>query len=274
MTGFALDPSDNSDQYIRILDGLARYYNSEHVGHIGYMLTLFAIAITVLFQLYSLGRTSLEDMLRTGLIIVGSSVPAPELIKLLAVAPFVCLFIVFFFGPYPFCFRYQYARTQYYIVLTEVIWNHIGATQAKNTDIDQGVEADHQDVFKVYKRRADRMGIIEAILKLFEARLYLSICRRQKKNSQQEEQIQAQNLALFDAQEVCPIKGSDGTYYAYYSLSKVLYWNKTNLLRLAHRNTLKGYLRGSKDGDPHKIAELLLDKSSKSGSKELDERRK
>jgi len=254
---------EDRDQYIRILDSLARFYNSQSVGHIGYMLASAAIATTVLFQIYSLTRSSLEEMLRMIFIPSGISTPVQDWGATLSViAIFVFLFIVYFLGSWPFSFRYQFARTQYYIVLTELAWDHMGASQPNKTSTNQGVDGERFDKFEIYKKRADHMGINQAIMRLFEARLYLSICRRQKKNDEKELEKQTENVAtLFEAQgEICPAKwhGEPATYYS----SSVWFWHKTDLLRLAYRRHLKEDLQGSKDGTPHKIAELLLGKSS------------
>jgi hypothetical protein len=141
--------SAENDEYIRLLDSLARFYNSEVTVHVGYLLTLAVVFFTLL--------TLVSQRLTQGL-------PLWEFIEYVILA-FSGLCVLM----YP-VFRYAVARYFYYSALSEIVWQHMGL---------QGHETKWLDALKTRATRSGtREGIHQSIMTMFEARLYISQCFR------------------------------------------------------------------------------------------------
>lgn len=98
----------------------------------------------------------------------------------------------------------------------------------------------------------DGLGIVQGILSLFMAQLYISKCK--KTGQPKDEEEIKNNLSKFGVNaRICDPGASD-----YYSNGKSFWWNQTDLLILACRPTLYRYLR-SGDATSQKIAQLILD---------------
>jgi len=86
----------------------------------------------------------------------------------------IFLFCVLFGIVYLVLVRYLFARTQYYIALSEVVWMHMGLTSPE------------QKFFQLLKKRAFRLGIMSAVTSMFEAILYVSFCMRHDKEKRED----------------------------------------------------------------------------------------
>jgi len=141
---------------------------------------------------------------------------------IIAAVTFACYFGIN--RPLPFLFRYSLGRMQLYLCLSDVVWQHMG--------IKTGSE-EHVNKLRDRAANSDFNGIQDAIMTFFAARLYISVCgegRRYLKIDEIEEDFAAIGL----------LKG----LWAYQS--KIQFWKFTDLLILAHRQTLQGYEKGSK----------------------------
>ena len=106
---FALHIRDQEEvDYLRLLDSLARTYNSQITAHVGYELTA-----TVGLAAALVGATSVA---------VGSN---KDLLPVMVVIDLTILG-VFFIAPFPFCSKHLYGRLQYYGELSQATSEHMG----------------------------------------------------------------------------------------------------------------------------------------------------
>lgn len=143
-------------EYIRLLDTLARFYNSQITAHVGYELTATAGLVAVL-----LGVTST---------VVGV---CKSLLLAMGIFDLVCLGI-FFVAPFWPCFKYLYGRLQYYGELSNVVFEHMGLMTPHSRG--QGEEWQANESVRRLREMAltNEHGIQGQIDKIFRARLYVS----------------------------------------------------------------------------------------------------
>jgi hypothetical protein len=165
------------DQYTRLLDSLARFYNSQISAHVGYTITVSAAVVGTAWALISSIVLRPEQIaLRLG------PISAPEswsiafdlIIRVMALAiVFAGVPTFFLVGFSRFSFEYLYGRTQYYIALSEIVSNHIGLKT-------QGAWRSAYAERWRKKALSYEAGIENAIICQFEANLFLSRCVQHK----------------------------------------------------------------------------------------------
>jgi hypothetical protein len=166
------------DEYLTKLDSLARFYNSQMIAHVGYLLTTLVFFVSVFS-------------------VLGDWMPSLWRLPL-----FFVLLIAFLLYPFPAqswgTLRYlsyltpvfHYARMRYYMVLTEAVWLHMGL---KTPDSDPD--------YRLLRARANKLGVESAVITWFEARLYVSLSRW-KVSSQFE--LKKEELKLIEAEKDDP----------------------------------------------------------------------
>jgi hypothetical protein len=177
----------SSDEYLAKLDSLARFYNSQMIAHVGYLLTTFVLYVSA-FSV-ALGNYG-DPPLRIGLFFLGFAVYN----SLAFLEAFWSrLRVMSLFTP-----LYHYARMRYYFVLAEAVWLHMGLKLPKSNP-----------TYRLLRVRANKLGIENAVVSWFEARLYVSLCRSKvdpgfELNEKELELIEADKsnhqLRLFDEQ--------------------------------------------------------------------------
>ena len=194
---------EDSD-YIRKLDSLARFYNSQITSHVGYLLTS-AAGYFAIFSLATQANWIPEAWSLALFVVVGVlyfALPAP-------------------FPPFP---MYLLARVQYYNALSQVVWDHMGSSSPDPT------------YFERLKQRALQVprnggiGIQQAVGTLFEAHLYLSYHPEKRKDDCCWKKIF--NLQEFSREFT--VSSYDRNLFGVLKLSR--------LLMVAYRGTLKSYL--------------------------------
>jgi len=151
-------------EYTRLLDSLARFYNSEITAHVGYELT-----VTVGFFAALLGLTSIV------LGLCNSIWPA------MLIFDCACL-VVFFLAPLWPCFKYLYGRLQYYGELSQATFEHMGLKTPYMSQPDGRTWRTQEYVLRLMEKALqNENGIEGGIDTLFAARLYVSKCNRAKR---------------------------------------------------------------------------------------------
>lgn len=225
-----------TDEYLRMLDSLARYYNSQITVHAGYLLT----SIVVIFGAFALVKDVLVAGIKWALsLTLGGLVSGVDPSLFVTVGIFPILLILYFVVPlaYPVCFQYFLGRTQFYICLSETAWEHMGITSSD------------PDYFKEMRMRAIGdsqtgklgIGIRQSIHSTFEARLYISECRRTQQKPKDEkphvDEAWKEAFYLGESNHMC--QESNLCYFG----QKILGYNKTKLLLRAYNGTLKNYVQ-------------------------------
>jgi hypothetical protein len=262
--------SINDSEYRKLLDGLARFYNSQVTAHVGYVLTSI-VGYFALFSVASANKwfewisTSIIKMNISGYVkSIGLSVfvSAIRFFGLDACVSF-CLFVGLGLV-YVFCLpsplsrispKYLFARLQYYMVLSEVVWNHLGLTEQTGTEMRLYMQL-RDRAFRLREREPNKtysLGIHTAVVTFFEARLYVS-CRRR---SGQDYELNDEEKDIFGLKEYY----SDFTLGTSYQTGKRLGWYLLDLLMLAHGETLARHLadKTNMEGLDYKIASLFED---------------
>ena len=211
------------DEYRRLFDSLARFYNSQITAHVGYFLTS-VVAYVAVFSMF-------KDLLYSSFVSQLGDQPASILVFSLFVLVGVayCLFPI----PYPPFPVYLLARTQYYVILSELAWSHMGVNEAS------------QRQFCVLKDRALQirsvgdsgpypLGLQHAVQSMFEAALYCSYVNEDKRSAGWQEVFR---LETYIAQGFNP-----PSYTSEFVVWKVRYPLKS-LLRIAYRIRIDGYVR-------------------------------
>lgn len=193
--------------YIRCLDSLARFYNSQVTVHAGYLLTSVVAFFAVLSMMLSLVNEDLLQARYLLLLVFG-------LAWILAVL-----------------FTYFLARLQYYMVLSNIVWAHMGL---------QGYQPDTVTALKSRAMKTGNMrGVQASILSMFEAYLYVSELYRWAEKSdrwaEMPDRVRYETLHnlktyfRFDDDHLAELM----LYWAFEGkLFKI--WQKTDLLRLAY----------------------------------------
>jgi hypothetical protein len=238
----SLDPDERKkdDDYLRVLDGFARFYNSQITAHAGYMLAT-GIGVFTGFVAIIVNSDKILGFLQSlgiqwnwaGLVLIGVVVVIGSL-------------YLSSYRWYPLCWIcsiYHFARLQYYDALSEAVLNHLPytSTDARGlyyTELKKRAIEPYGDFGEVRI-----LGIGNAILRLFEARLYVS-CQRDKKHIDDYE-LDPHEQALFHL----------SSFYERFTLGrcyagkKFKFWHKTysDLLLVAYRSTLLRYCRDARD---------------------------
>jgi hypothetical protein len=170
--------TNENDAYLRLLDSLARFYNSEITAHVGYAAT---VTVSVLAAL--LAFSSLVIQLRYGLSnLLRNWVPWITSFWVVVLVVFVVAFFLTVFSLAPLQYlslRYLFGRTQYYVALSQIVFEHMG--------LESRLMSREQDLFlKTLQAKAvgTPHGIEGGVISLFEARLFVSRCFRKKKESE------------------------------------------------------------------------------------------
>jgi hypothetical protein len=219
------------DEYLRLLDSVARYYNSQIIVHAGYLLT----SVALIFAVFAIIRDSLQNAVQDSLMWIFKFVPpyVPFLITLLLFTILLTFFVVAPFQ-YPVCFKYFLGRTQLYICLSDVVWEHMGITGANKEYFNQ-----MKDRVRRVKPSGDPIGIRLATLTAFEARLYISECVRRENEPLPNWR---EGFYLLNWEWICMEKQK---YYTGQKirLFKWLGYDKSALLFLAYSGSLKSYVQ-------------------------------
>jgi len=220
--------------YIRQLDSLARFYNSQATAHVGYFLTL----IVLFCAFFNIIQPTIVEYLRTRF---------DSFVSLACVALiFLALLLVWIWISLPgFSPRYQLARTQFYMELSQIVWEHMGVN--------------NPGAFELLKERtAGEYSAIQAsILSLFEARLYRSLWKKEHEREPPEIHNGKMWMTVFklsehffdkwDYEKIATSEEYDMFLPAYPKKRKILrIWklpgfDYTSLLWTAHRRTIKSY---------------------------------
>jgi hypothetical protein len=169
------------DQYLSLLDSLARFYNSQITAHIGYTATVtvgvFAVVLTLLSEIIQL-RHQLSNLLHNWI----PSVTSFWVVVFLVALDLVILGLYLLAPLRPISVKYLLGRTQYYIALSQIVFEHMGLkskfTRREDDPFLKALDTRAQDAPN---------GIEDAIIRLFEARLFISRCHRKNKRSEGED---------------------------------------------------------------------------------------
>jgi hypothetical protein len=216
--------------YVRSLDSLARFYNSQATVHVGYVLTLIAIS----FALFAFVNQRLSLQL-----------PWQQYVRLV----FVTWAVIGASLYYPF--KYAVARLQYYLAWSEIVWMHMGL---------QGHGRDWLDAMEWRARRIrdNRGGIQPSIRSMFEARIYVSQCYRRGDMSKEKEKKILDNLReFFEFDEDISDEQLRKMMIRRHYPGRILFWDRIDLLGFAYVPMLLEY-RGGGEHDA-KIESLLRD---------------
>jgi hypothetical protein len=146
----------NDSDYLRLLDNLGRFYDSQTTAHTGYILT----SVVAYFAVFSLAVASNW---------ISMLLSWTTNVELASLALFVCLGLLYCVSPTPLSPIYLWARREYWSALSWEIKEHLGLTDSNRTR------------FLALKRRALRMGIQRAVVAMFDARLYRSCAKEEGK---------------------------------------------------------------------------------------------
>jgi hypothetical protein len=219
--GLIDDERKKDDDYIRVVDGLLRFFNSQNTSHGGYLLTMAVIGLTIsnLALSFNVWITRLLGW--------------PEYVWPITIISVTLI------GLY-FAIEWMVARLQYYIALSEVALNHLPYTGI-------GPTGSMELYYGIMKTRAlespNPLGVRNAISRLFEARLYVS-CQREKKKAENYElnEKEQETFHLSDYYSHGQFWTGLGPCYAKHNILWI--WPQTNLLLKAYRKTLKSYEEG------------------------------
>lgn len=221
------------DDYIRVVDGLARFFNSQITSHGGYLLTMVVIAL------------ALSNLVLNLNVQISHALGLPEY-----VGAIIIIFLTSF-GLY-LAMEWGVARLQYYIALSEVALDHLPYTASGPASGPAGFMELYYNVLKARALEStpscvNSLGVRSAISRLFEARLYVS-CQNEK-NKTRAYELSEQEQKIFHLSEYYSHWGL-GQCYAKDSVLRI--WRQTNLLLIAYRRTLGSY----KKSDPGENREV------------------
>ncbi|HYW01660.1 MAG TPA: hypothetical protein VE862_09330 [Candidatus Acidoferrum sp.] len=217
-----LSPEEQSE-YVRFLDGQARFFNGQVTAHAGYFLTTI------------LGSLAVFNVGNAWLVGIVSTVNIAYFSTLVSVIFFGVLVSIFLLGSFPFSPKYFYARLQYYTALSEIVWNHMPYSSQHGKD----------ELFDVLMNRAlgplgddgSRLGVRSAVMEFFEARLYISC----KNTGSKPYELSEHEQTLFRLTEYFSQFGALDSY----TKRRALLWDRTALLLLAYKDTIMTDLKSS-----------------------------
>jgi hypothetical protein len=147
----------NDSDYVRLLDSLGRFYDSQATAHAGYFLT----SVVAYFALFSLALVSKW---------ISLLLSWTANVELASLVLFICLGLLYCVSPMPLSPIYLWARREYWSALSWEIKEHLGLSDPNTTR------------FQAIKERALRIGIQRAVVTMFEARLYRSCVKEEGKS--------------------------------------------------------------------------------------------
>jgi len=177
------------DAYLRRLDSLARYYNSQTTAHVGYLISVtgFLLGTSLAF--------SASVVLWTGNYQERIGLNDGFLRVIVPLVLFVAL-ALWALGRFTFSLKYLLGGVQYNIVLSFIVFEHMG--------LQRQIDSNHVKMLRIRADRSDK-GIEVALRSLFEARLFASKCREPGINRGERERrkmlLTKPNMAKFDVQE-------------------------------------------------------------------------
>lgn len=216
--------------YIRKLDSLARFYNSQATAHAGYLLSSIVAYLALI-------NICLTIALR-----IDQSWTAVVVIVLL----FIVLTSFLLKTRTPLLPKYNLARTQYYMELSQIVWEHMAINNPKAFD-------------RLRKRTEGEYTSIQAsVATLFEARLFRSLWKKKHQDEEPPEQLKGQRwIDVFNLRKDVFVNGLDyqklvkskvyGEILPTYHKRRILgIWklpgyDYADLLWTAHRGTVKTY---------------------------------
>jgi hypothetical protein len=218
-----------ASDYRHMLDAMARFYNSQIIVHVGYLLTTAALYLGSLAVL----ERVLDDFLGAGPVAVCS---------LIALGFLLGFALVQVKLPYPPFIPYLLGRTQLYQCLSEVVWDHMGITGADTQHFQRLKE-------RVFRETPTRnpVGLQEAIINAFEARLYVSLCRQEQKVTKDATPKMTHNWRsafYLEKQDVLACNEAQENY-AWHRILK--YYDLPTLLMLAHKTRLESFQKAYDD---------------------------
>jgi hypothetical protein len=212
----ASSPWEQPDQYVRVLDSLARFYNSEKTVHAGYLITSIIAVMALLSAVLNIVLSPTLEGVAFGYRMAA--------MLIIAAATLICYFGIN--KPLPFLFRYLLGRMQLYLWLSEIVWEHMGLKAS----------GDFAEKLRHRTENPDLNGVQDAVMTFLAARLYISICNMGQRY-----------LEIDSVEKDFAASGLLKHLWAY--RSKFLCWKLTDLVILAHRQNLQGYENG---GELHK----------------------
>jgi len=222
------DKSVTEDHYFTILDSYARFYNSQTTAHIGYLISIFALTVGSLVGIvvstilradtYYPDVMGLDTVIRWG-VLTG------------AIVVFL-LWVLMDNFPFPyFSLKYRLGRIQYWMALSQIVWEHMGGKSNPKEDF----------MLRLKKRVFEQeIGVEQAISTLFEARLYVSGCTRQREKRQIMETPEVLRLQddklkkYFMIGKDIPVSGGP------YLRKTVIFYHLDQLLYLAYKKQIAG----------------------------------
>jgi len=236
----------DEDKYLRLLDSLARFYNSEITVHVGYLISMSAFVIAALLSLFTpvFFRPDIFDCY----------------VRIATLAVVALIGVTYFFVPlrWPpvYSFRYLYGQTLYYIVLSRIVWEHMGL----NTKCPWKEDSLEHRLRK--RAMQGEGGVVRAVHSLFEARLFVSRCLRA--GIEHNDPRVTGNLDAFGIQD----KGRQAIldldeHTRHYDKRVFLpWWHMVDLLFLAYRGTIEDYRKrppvSEGEKNAKRIGELLM----------------
>jgi hypothetical protein len=219
-----LDLSDS--EYRHVLDSLARYYNSQVTAHVGYLLTSIVVYCAIFSLITNIVVRNLDLDWQAQVIVA---------VEVLVV--FVCFGVIYASVRFPLLPKYFLARTQYFMQLSDVVWNHLGLSSRS------------EEYFRQLKARAlcFPLGIQTSIVRMFEARLYRSLLEQKDitpSDDLWETAFGVKELLAFGREH----GWSTNSLIPSFKGKKILgLWkfgyDLTGLLEASHRSQLRGYAR-------------------------------
>ncbi len=251
---------DQTSEYLRALDSLARYFNSQHTVHVGYLLTAFGLLVGSAIAILPEEVRAIFWMQSNWGMVMASCIA----IVMLLAFPVLPLVLYLYVNWRPsklrqLSLRYLLGRIAFYYQMSRIVWDHMQVTS-------------YPDDARILRKRITERGLNlnEAITSLFEARLYVSKCKIELETKCREEAIELEKLSdkereLLDKEfekametpsqilpnkkpldpflsdiSVCPVRQDH-----YTSGGKVV-WKLMDLLLFAYSPTLEGYNKAKK----------------------------
>lgn len=230
-------PTIDDDRYFRILDSYARFYNSQTTAHVGYLISTSALLIastvgvvsSIVLRDGSFWPTAMGDYL------IRFGIP-------IGVVILVLLWVKLEHFPIAYLsLQYQLGRIQYYTCLSGIVWEHMGAKSDLKKDY----------AVKLMKRAPNAsMAIEQAMATLFEARLYLSGCSRQRDDMGIDEGAETRAQEDYNLKEYFAIDSKILDSRRPY-VRRVLSYDLSRLLYLAYEKQIEEFcsLPGKKESE-------------------------
>lgn len=232
--------------YLRLLDSLARFYNSQITVHVGYALSIFLFTAGAALALFTSIVVRPEPMsLDIGIVRLGDG-----LVRYFTLAMIFVGVTVLFLGSFHLSVRYLFARKQYYECLSQIVAEHMGLKTPHPWQTDPRTMQLKEWAL------ATRTGIEGAIISLFEARLFLSKCARSgvpvAKLLQMKATWVTEKLRAFDNPPLDALQSNPAPYKG--QIFKLL--KEEQLLSLAYRAQIRK-LTDSHDENESRRGKLL-----------------